>query len=109
MKTIFPITLALLSGVSLSAQAYELQYAGSYQVIASHISCYRGPGHNYELKTSYQLGHSINSSYVAFNQGNEAWLFTEQNCFVRGVSQQLQYQGYGEDPSTMCDRRKETC
>lgn len=105
------IAIATLVGTSMVSpvQAYDIQYAGSYRVTADSLSCHAGPSFSDQIKTSYHQGQTIHSSYVAFNQANETWLFTDQNCFIRGESIHLQYQGYGEDPSTMCDRRTEPC
>ena len=105
------IAIATLLGASVfsPAKAYDIQYAGSYRVTAAKINCHTGPGYHHQIKTSYAQGQTVQSSYVAFNQANETWLFTDRNCFVRGASESLNYQGYGEDPSTMCDRRTESC
>ncbi|MGF1603824.1 MAG: hypothetical protein ACFCU8_17730 [Thermosynechococcaceae cyanobacterium] len=111
MKLHIALSLSVLASMGTLApvSAYDINYKGPYEVIASRLNCRSGPGLNFRVRTSIQQGKQILAQRVVYDQKQSPWLLTDRNCFVRGDSAYLKYSGPGEDPSTMCDPRTEPC
>ena len=114
----FSLTIAIcLVGFVLDARTssygYDLLYPGPYEVTlvdqTDTLNCRHGPSTRSKIQMQLPSGEQIVAKEIEYNTQGKPWFYTEHHCYVRASSAYLVWRGLGEDPSTMCDPRTESC
>ncbi len=113
------LTLAILGVANIypiivkAGNYYDLFYPGPYEVLLEDetdttLNCRYKPGTEHDVKLRLRIGERIEAKSVDYRQ-DKPWFYTNRNCYIRASSAYLKWRGLGEDPSTMCDPRYESC
>lgn len=83
-------------------------YQGQYRVsltdpVNGYLNCRQGPAVSTPVARRLYHGDRVETFRVQFDDDNQSWLYTENGCFVMASRRFLEWDGSGEDPSTMCN------